>query len=130
MAKADSISSPRNRSLGSSLVLVELGKEAVNIFLLHVVGSRQAQLMRIAAANAKLNGLLDLLPQPQTSRSDASVVNSRVAFAELFELAQQQDSLVAALVVGTQSTDTVAVAADKFRAGHGAIARLARGLMP
>ena len=90
----------------------------------------RGHLEQIAAANAKLNGLLDLLPQPQTSRSDASVVNSPVAFAALFELAQQRDSLVAALVVGTQSTDTAAVAADKFRAGHEAIARLAGRLMP
>jgi len=88
------------------------------------------RLDQVAAANAKLNTLLDILPPGKTSRSESSPVGFRAGVAALFDLVQRQDSLVAALVAGTQTTDTAVTAADKFRAGHEAIARLAGQLKP
>jgi hypothetical protein len=88
------------------------------------------RLDQVAAANAKLNTLLDILPPGKTSRSERAPVGFRAGVAALFDLVQRQDSLVAALVAGTQATDTAAAAADKFRAGHEAIARLASQLKP
>jgi hypothetical protein len=85
----------------------------------------RGHLDQVAAANLKLNSLLDLLPPPRTSGADGSSASEHDGVATLFDLVQRQDSLVAALVAGTQTTDTVAVAADNFRAGHQAIARLA-----
>jgi hypothetical protein len=87
-------------------------------------------LEQIAAANANLSGVLDLLPPARTGPPEPPVVNLRSGIAALFDLVQRQDSLVAALLARTQTTDTVAIAADNFRAGHEAIARLARELKP
>jgi hypothetical protein len=90
----------------------------------------RGHLEQTAAANAELNSLLDLLPPPQTPRAAAPLVSLRADVAALFDLVQRQDSLVAALVAGTQTTDTASSAADKFRAGHQTIARLAGELKP
>jgi hypothetical protein len=90
----------------------------------------RGHLEQIAAANAELNSLLDLLPPPQTPRAAAPLVSLRADVAALFDLIQLQDSLVAALVAGIQTTDTAAMAADKFRAGHEGITRLADELKP
>jgi len=83
----------------------------------------RSHLQQLAAANTTLNGLVDLLPPPQALRADA-----RTGVAALFDLVQRQDSLVAALVAGTQTTDSAVTASDSFRTAHGAIARLAREL--
>lgn len=66
----------------------------------------------------------------RTSSPESPVVNLRTGVTELFDLVQRQDSLVAALVAGTQTADTAATAADNFRVAHEAIARLARELKP
>jgi hypothetical protein len=90
----------------------------------------RGHLEQIAAASANLSGLLDLLPPARTSPPESLVVNLPTGVTALFDLVQRQDSLVAALVAGTQTTDTAAIAADNFRAGHEAIARLTRELKP
>jgi hypothetical protein len=86
----------------------------------------RAHLGQIAASNTRLNNILDVLWPPDAPRSESSPA----AVAALFDLVQRQDSLVAALVAGTRTTDTAAVASDKFRATHEAIARLVAELKP
>jgi len=88
----------------------------------------RGHLEQITAANAKLDTLLDLLPPSQANR--AGSVNPRAGVAALFDLVQRQDSLVAALVAGTRTTDTAVAAADAFRVGHEAITRLGGELRP
>jgi hypothetical protein len=83
----------------------------------------RSHLQELAASNATLSGLLDLLPAPRSPRTDA-----RTGIAALFELVQRQDSLVATLVAGTQTNDTVVTASDSFRSVHEAISRLAAAL--
>jgi hypothetical protein len=83
-----------------------------------------AHIEQILAENSKLDGILDLL-SPAERQQAPTPANSRAGVAALFELVQQQDSLVAALVAGTRTPETVATASDKFRNVHGAIARLA-----
>jgi hypothetical protein len=75
-----------------------------------------------------LDTLLDLLPPSQANRPGS--VNPRASVAALFDLVKRQDSLVAALVAGTRTTDTAVTAADAFRVGHEAITRLGGELRP
>jgi hypothetical protein len=84
----------------------------------------RGHLQRIAAANARLNTLLDLLPPSQPSGIGIPQ-GFRAAAAALFDLVQRQDSLVAALVAGTQATNTAAIASSEFRSAHEAITRIA-----
>jgi hypothetical protein len=83
----------------------------------------RSHLQQLAAANATLNGLIDFLPPTQSLRAD-----TRTGVAALFDLVQRQDSLVAALVAGTQTRDTVVAASDSFRSVHDAITRLTAAL--
>jgi hypothetical protein len=85
-----------------------------------------AHIQQILEENAKLDGILDLLSPPESAPAPAPApATSRADVETLFELVQQQDSLVATLVAGTHTTETVAAASDKFRNVHGSIARLA-----
>jgi hypothetical protein len=83
----------------------------------------RSHLQQLAAANATLNDLVGLLPAAQSPRTD-----SRNSIAALFDLVQRQDSLVAALVAGTQTNDTIVTASGGFRSVHEAISRLAAAL--
>ena len=89
----------------------------------------RGHLGQIAAANAKLNTLLDLLPPSQPSRIDIPQ-GFRAGVTVLFGLVQRQDSLVAALVAGTQTPDTAAIASGSFRSAHQAITRIVGELKP
>jgi hypothetical protein len=86
-------------------------------------------LEQIAAANAKLNALLDLLPASRPSRTETPA-GWPPGVAALFDLVKQQDSLVAAMVAGTQNNYLLAAASDRFRSAHEAIGRLAAELKP
>lgn len=87
-------------------------------------------LQQLASANTTLNGVLDLLPPSRPARAEIPA-DWRSGILALFDFVQQQDSLVAALVVGTQTnSQTVAVASDQFRSAHEAILRLAGELRP
>lgn len=90
----------------------------------------RGHLDQVATANLKLNSLLDVLPPPRIAGADGTAASQHDDIATLFDLVQRQDSLVAALVAGTRTTDTAGVAADHFRAGHEAIARLAGETKP
>jgi hypothetical protein len=90
----------------------------------------RGHLQQLASANTTLNGVLDLLPSSRPARAEIPA-DWRSGVLALFDLVQQQDSLVAALVVGTQTNNqTVAVASDQFRSAHEAIRRLASELRP
>jgi hypothetical protein len=88
-----------------------------------------AHLQQLAAANTRLDGLLDFLPPGQPAHSDTPT-EWRAGAAALFNLVRQQDSLVAALIAGTQTGQTAATASDRFRTAHEAAARLAAELRP
>jgi hypothetical protein len=88
----------------------------------------RGHLGQIVASSAALNGLLNLLPASQLSPIKTPGGWSP-GVAALFDLIQQQDSLVAAMVAGTQNSYTLAAASGRLRAGHEAIARLADELM-
>jgi hypothetical protein len=90
----------------------------------------RGHIRQIAAANVRLSVLLDVLPPPETPRSERTPAGFGPGIAILFDLVQRQDSVIAALIAGTQTTDTAASAADKFRAGHEAISRLTAALKP
>jgi hypothetical protein len=81
-------------------------------------------LEQLAAANAALNGLLDLLPASPPSRTEIPA-GWRPGIASLFDFVQQQDSLIAAMVAGTQNNYSLAAASSRLHAAHEAIARLA-----
>jgi hypothetical protein len=89
----------------------------------------RTHLEQVLAENLKLDNILDLL-SPAERQPLSTATNSRAGVAGLFELVQRQDSLVAALVAGTHTTETVATASDKFRDLHGGIARLAGEIVP
>jgi hypothetical protein len=89
----------------------------------------RGDLEQLVVANATLNGLLDLLPPSRPPRAE-SPAGWHPGVSALFDLVQQQDSLVAAMVAGTQNNYTLATASDRLRAAHEAIARLAGELKP
>jgi hypothetical protein len=84
---------------------------------------------QIAAADAKLDRLQGLLPASRPGRVDTPQ-DFRGGIAALFDLLQRQDSLVAALVVGTQSGEDLASASEGFRSVHEGASRLAGELKP
>jgi len=83
----------------------------------------RGHLQQLAASNATLDGLLDLLAPSRPPRAIIPV-GWRPGVLALFDLVQQQDSFVAALVAGTQTNDSAATASERFRAAHQAITRL------
>ena len=84
-------------------------------------------LEQLAASNATLDGLLDLLAPARPSRA-AIPAGWRPGVLALLGFVQQQDSYVAALVAGTQTNDSAATASERFRAAHEAITRLVGAL--
>ena len=89
----------------------------------------RGHLEELAAANSALNGLLDLLPASPPSRTEIPA-GWRPGVASLFDLVQQQDSLIAAMVAGTQNNYSLAAASSPLHAAHEAIAHLAGELKP
>jgi hypothetical protein len=88
----------------------------------------RAHLQQLADANAGLDPLIELLPG---SRVQRPVVpgNWRTNILTLFAQVQQQDSLVASLVVGTQANGQDAAAASaSLRSVHQIIGALLAGL--
>lgn len=83
----------------------------------------------IGAANSKLETLLNLLPPSRLRRIDTPQ-DFRAGVSALFDLIQRQDSIVAALVAGTQTAETAASASDSLRSVHEAIGRLDGELKP
>ena len=83
----------------------------------------RGHLDQVAASNARLDGLLDLLAPSRPSRT-AIPDGWRPGVLALFDLVQQQDSYVAALIAGTQTYDSAATVSERFRAAHEAITRL------
>jgi hypothetical protein len=86
-------------------------------------------LKQLGAANATLNGLMDLVPASRQSRAETPT-GWRPAVAALFDFVQQQDALVAAMAAGTQNNYSLATASERLRSAHDAIARLAGELKP
>ncbi|SRR5260221_10078494 len=88
----------------------------------------RTHLQQLTDANAGLEPLIELLPGPRAQRPDVSG-NWRTAILALFDRVQQQDSLVANLVVGGQANGQDAAAASgSLRSTHEAIGALLGGL--
>jgi hypothetical protein len=88
----------------------------------------RTHLQQLADANAGLEPLIELLPSSRAQRPDVSG-NWRTAILALFDRVQQQDSLVANLVVGAQTNGQDAAAASgSLRSTHEAIGALLDGL--
>jgi hypothetical protein len=88
----------------------------------------RSHLQQLAEANAGLDPLIELLPGSRAQRT-ALAGNWRTSILALFAQVQQQDSLVASLVAGTQANgQDVAVASEKLRSTHEAIGGLLGGL--
>jgi hypothetical protein len=62
----------------------------------------QAHVQQLRSANGELDQLMELLPASQVRDTDPTG-SWRAAIVGLFNAVQQQDSLVAALIVGTQA---------------------------
>lgn len=86
-------------------------------------------LEQLAAANAALNDLLDLLPPSPPSHAEIPA-GWRLGIASLFDVVQQQDSLIAAMIAGTQSSYSLPAASSRLRAAHEAIAHLSGEIKP
>ena len=88
----------------------------------------RTHLQQLNDANAELEPLIELLPSQRAQRPDVSG-NWRTAILALFDRVQQQDSLVANLVVGAQANGQDAAAASgSLRSTHEAIGALLGGL--
>jgi hypothetical protein len=88
----------------------------------------RTHLQQLNDANAELEPLIEFLPSPRAQRQDVSG-NWRTAILALFDRVQQQDSLVANLVVGAQANGQDAAAASgSLRSTHEAIGTLLGGL--
>ena len=88
----------------------------------------RVHLQELSRANEGLQSLLELLP---VSDPDSTVLpsNWRTRILALFNAVQQQDRLVARLVVGSQTDgQSLATASAEFRSGHQAINTLLAGL--
>jgi hypothetical protein len=88
----------------------------------------RGHLRQLAVSNSTLDGLLDLLAPSRPPR-EVTPDGWRPGVLALVDLVQQQDSLVAALVAGTQSNYSAATASERFLAAHEAVTRLARELL-
>lgn len=88
----------------------------------------QTHLQQLADANAGLNPLIELLPGSRAQKPDVPG-NWRTGILALFAQVQQQDSLVASLVAGTQANGQDAAAASaSLRSVHQTIAALLAAL--
>jgi hypothetical protein len=88
----------------------------------------RTHLRKLADANAGLNPLIELLPGSRAQKPDLPG-NWRTSILALFSQVQQQDSLVASLVAGTQANGLDAAAASgSLRSVHQAIDALLAGL--
>jgi hypothetical protein len=88
----------------------------------------RTHLQQLADANAGLDRLIRLLPGSRAQKPDVPE-NWRTGILALFAQVQQQDSLVASLVVGTQANGQDAAAASgSLRSVHQAIGDLLAGL--
>lgn len=87
----------------------------------------RGHLQQLGAANTALNGLVELLPPSPPHRAERPA-DWHSGILSLFDLVQQQDSLVAALVAGTQNSWSTAGASDRFVFVHESVARLAAEL--
>jgi hypothetical protein len=84
----------------------------------------RTHLRQLAEANAGLDPLIELLPSPRAQRPDLPG-NWRTSILALFAQVQQQDSLVASLVAGTQANgQDVAAASERLQSTHEAIGGL------
>jgi hypothetical protein len=84
----------------------------------------RTHLRQLSEANAGLDPLIELLPDSRAQRTDLPG-NWRTSILALFAQVQQQDSLVASLVAGTQANGQDAAAASgSLRSVHQAIAAL------
>ncbi len=84
----------------------------------------RAHLQKLGDANASLNPLIAILPESRTRNLEAPS-DWRPAILALFTLVQEQDTVVASLLVGTQSSGTsVEAASERLRSTHAAIASL------
>ena len=81
----------------------------------------RTHLTQLADANAGLDPLIQLLPGSRTQKPDVPG-DWRTGILALFARVQQQDSLVASLVVGTQANgQDAAAASESLRSVHQAI---------
>jgi hypothetical protein len=88
----------------------------------------RTHLLQLGAANAELDSLIGLLPSSPAQHPDVPG-SWRASILALFAQVQNQDSLVAGLVVGPQANgQDAAAASESFRVAHGAISALLRGL--
>jgi hypothetical protein len=88
----------------------------------------RTHLQKLADANAALNSLIELLPSSRAQKPDVPGT-WRTSILALFSQVQQQDSLVASLVAGTQANGQDAAAASgSLRSIHQAIDALLAGL--
>jgi len=88
----------------------------------------RGHLQQLAVSNSTLDGLLDLLAPSRPPR-EVTPDGWRPGVLALVDLVQQRDSLVAALVAGTQTNYSTAAASERFLAAHEAATRLARELL-
>jgi hypothetical protein len=88
----------------------------------------RTHLQQLADANGELDPLIELLPSSRAQKLDVPG-NWRTSILALFAQVQQQDSLVARLVPGTQANgQDAAAASESFRSAHQAIGALLGGL--
>jgi hypothetical protein len=88
----------------------------------------RTHLQKLADANAGLRPLIELLPSSRPQKPDVPG-NWHTSILALFSQVQQQDSLVASLVAGTQANGQDAAAASgSLRSVHQAIDALLAGL--
>jgi hypothetical protein len=88
----------------------------------------RTHLQQLAGANAGLDPLIELLPSSRAPKPDVPG-NWRTSILTLFAQVQQQDSLVASLVAGTQANGQDAAAASaSLRSAHQTIGVLLAGL--
>jgi hypothetical protein len=88
----------------------------------------RTHLQQLADANAGLDPLIELLPGSRAQKPDVPE-NWRTSILALFAQVQQQDSLVASLVVGTQANgQDAAESSASLRSVHQAIGALLAGL--
>jgi hypothetical protein len=88
----------------------------------------RTHLRRLADANAGLDSLMELLPGSRAQKPDV-LGDWRTGILALFAEVQQQDSLVASLVAGTQANgQDAATASGSLRSVHQAIGAQLAGL--
>jgi hypothetical protein len=88
----------------------------------------RTHLQQLAGANAGLDPLIELLPSSRAPKPDVPG-NWRTSILTLFAQVQQQDSLVASLVAGTQANgQDVAAASASLRSAYKTIGVLLAGL--